>query len=600
MRGRSRGSQVVASGDVLTSGVLLLASVSVMVFALVMSNRGLDLLDESFALSLATQPTAAVPSGDVFLYGFLVHPLFLAVGQDIALYRAVGLLALSAASVWALVELERSFRRPGPRQLLPLFLLAGAAMVSVLPALAIRSPQYRSVAVLGMMVVVAGLARASRQQALTGGLAVGVGAVLTFTGKPTTAAVLAVAVAVFLLVTRTRWPTFAVGLVSGSALMAAGVLATSGLNPVALIEFLVRGSAQVREYESFASVSSMLGLRQDELVGSLQAACVLSLVAFVPAVIVALLLRGRPAIRTRCVVLATLVGAVLAAAVAKVSLVDRGLGEQAQPLTLVIAALAVAVLGSQWSSRLPASPLQAHAHRGFRPMVALLLALPYVAAVGTNTLFVYNISQAAAFWTLALALLLLGHRKMRLGLIVVSAGAVVSVVGLTTWISLADRTPGGSDIEASRVVRVAGGTLKVTEGDALALGVLAETRDRYGLSSSTPSIDLTGFAAGYQYQLGTRPLGRPTYYGIFGGATAAARQGLSHVPCEVRAQAWVLFAEDNPFDVSQALVDTGVDVRRDYVAVASFRPSQGDPRWQRLRVSVMRPDSSVPNRMGCP
>ena len=76
--------QFVTAGE-LTMGALALLSVSVLLY---ISDRGLDLADESFYLLLVKSPNDTIGWGSGF--GQVLHPLYLALGKDWVLFRRAG------------------------------------------------------------------------------------------------------------------------------------------------------------------------------------------------------------------------------------------------------------------------------------------------------------------------------------------------------------------------------------------------------------------------------------------------------------------------------------------------------------------------------
>ncbi|WP_310528079.1 hypothetical protein, partial [Nocardioides sp.] len=333
---------------------VVLGCLLLLAFQLWTSGRGLDLLDEAYSLSLASQPAASIRGGDVFLYGFVVHPLFLLAGQHIATYRVLGLVILVAAALWMVVEVELNLRVRGvhvARSSRAVMILVVA--VSTISVLAVRSPGYRSVALVGMMLAIAALARMSRGRPASGGLVLGIAGVLVFTGKPTSAAALAVAAAIFLIVERSAGLRALLWMALGLALSVVGLSLMSGLTPVGLYGFLLRGYAQVSAYDSYQSVWSMLGLGAFNLQTSIRAAVVLWLLLVVPAAIVFVLLsRLAPGVRVVGTLIVLVLGTAAATWVAMQGLVEQGFGVQVQPVTLAIPMVALLLLARhRWWSR---------------------------------------------------------------------------------------------------------------------------------------------------------------------------------------------------------------------------------------------------------
>jgi hypothetical protein len=279
------------------------------------------------------------------------------------------------------------------------------------------------------------------------------------------------------------------------------------------------------------------------------------------------------------------------------------LGEQVQPLTLLTLLMTAAVLAERWQHQRgrPAGPSERAAPWS---LLGVLMVMPYVLAVGTNTLFAYAMAQAAVFWTLALAVaLVIGAARLspdaQQERAVAGMGVVLAVLALVMGVSTAAAGLGPSSTSARVPVQVGDGHLWMSSNDATSLGAVADLRRRYSLDDSTPSIDLTGILPGYQLQLGTRPLGRPSYYGFFPGARQAALYGLSLASCQDRGRAWLLYAPDNPSDISPAHTRGVLNLGTDYEEVGAFHPSQGPPSWRKLTVQVLRPRDVVPSKIGC-
>ncbi len=235
-------------------------------------------------------------------------------------------------------------------------------------------------------------------------------------------------------------------------------------------------------------------------------------------------------------------------------------------------------------------------------MVLTLLACPYVATVGTNTNFTPTMTQAAVFWALALvtSVPLVARTRPRAARLVLPVGLLVvstTLVAEVVW--FADVLEGRGVREGSVVTPVLGGHLAVEPDTATVLTGLEAVSARYSLTDR-PAVDLTGYGAGYQLALGTRPLGRASFFGAFAGVERGAARALAHETCRDRADAVVLYAPDNPLDVSGALDSWGVDLATDYEVVLQFHPTHGEARVQRQTVEVLLPGPRVAAALGCP
>jgi hypothetical protein len=155
------------------------------------SGRGLDLTDEIFYLIWARDPDAYQLVYQPF--GYLLHPLFQAVGGNLQAYRLAGFAITAGAGAFLAASLRGASRSPVA------FPVYGAAAALTIFYPWIVTPSYNSLANVGAMLTIAGILRAleaSPRARVTGALAAAVGLCLAAFGKPP---LFAIAVVVILL-----------------------------------------------------------------------------------------------------------------------------------------------------------------------------------------------------------------------------------------------------------------------------------------------------------------------------------------------------------------------------------------------------------------
>ncbi len=568
-----------------------------------LSGRGLDMLDEAFSLTLIAHPQAAMTGGDVFTYGMVLHPLYEFLGQDVALFRLVGLVLVVSASMWMAHESLRLLAGEGvvlhPFAVTAV-VLSVAAGTTTAYAFGARTIGYRTVCLLGMMTAVAGIARLLRGASMPGSMVVGGSLGVVFMGRPTGAVALLCLVALTLVACR-QWSIRVLGGVAlGAALFTAAFWFITGVDPGSAAAFVIRGYRQVSLYDSYRSLPDMLGLGQFGIASTPTGLIVFGAILLLPVGIALLLVRAQRVPLWVGMTVALLVGTAVASYVGVAGLAPRGFGAQVQTVLFVLPALALTmwVLRGTWQSL----GLLRAASRPVSVLVALLLALPYLAAVGTNTRFGYVMAQASVFWVLALAVVAArtGPEWLDTNQSVLATSAFsLAAVSVVVAVGVADTGLDGADAIQTERSRVEGGSLLLKHADAFALDRLRAVRQEYDLTQGTPSIDLTGVEPGYQLALGTRPLGRGAYYGFFRGAVRAATLGLGLESCEDRAAAWLLYAPGNPADISRAHVGDVLDLTTDYEVVTTVTPGQGGQEARAMTVEVLRPTPRVRAKLGC-
>lgn len=580
------------------------------------ADLGLDRVDESYVLAYIANPDASRAAGEVNLFGFLLHPLYALIGEDIATFRRLFVVLVAILAAWAADECSRCSGQlldwPSARSARWLISI-GAAAVSVTSfTFGLRSPSYYTVVLAGLLVVVVGICRVLRGRTSLGAALLAVGWWLVFAGKPSSAAALAIVVCAALAVCRALSVRVAASGLVAVAFVSVIVLVLVRMSPGDLVVFLAGGVRQDQLLGGHVDVLPLLGLSTGPVMGLVVFGTPIALAG-----VAALeLVRSRAVHRSLNASLLIGIAAVGIGVVGLPGLVDRGLGQQIAPLALVLPlfgvwAVARLIVTNRADNQGPDNQVPdnqvARAAADRRTVIALALflaCLPYVEAVGSNSPFTGAMSQAALFWVLAtvvgVGVVTASHPRSdldgvedELPRITVVLAVAFAVTGLSMATVLTNGGPGRSLLSASEAVHVAGGTLRLPPEEAVVAQDLGRVGHSAGLTPDTPVVDLTGISAGYAFQLGGRPLGRESFMGVFPGAPDAAAYALAQNSCRDLANAWVLWAPGNPFDVSAKVLLGGRRIPGDYEPVGSFTPVQGPASWQVLTVQVLRPTVSA-------
>jgi hypothetical protein len=163
--------------------------------------RGIDLTDEGYYLNSMSLPFRYKATYSQF--GFLLHPIYVAVGGDLILLRLVGVLLLALAAAFflsAFLDLP-VIRSSLPRTALVIVAVGGACTVLLGYSKWIPTPNFNSLNLVGVLIIFGGWLRmlampedaASQWTGRPGAIfAFAVGFAIVALAKPTTAAVLAI------------------------------------------------------------------------------------------------------------------------------------------------------------------------------------------------------------------------------------------------------------------------------------------------------------------------------------------------------------------------------------------------------------------------
>lgn len=573
-----------SSPDLLMAGVIAAATIA---FVCGMSWRGLDLMDESYSLRLTQFPDASKPAGEPYLVGFLLHPVLQLCQGDIGAFRLLGFAvtaavsALTARSVLGVYGAHS--HGTSLRRVVVLVCVSTSLMVYQLE---IRVPSYRSVTVLGLLVATAGVAMVLRRRAWPGGVVLGLGGWLAFSGKPTSAALLAAVVLTMVVSRRLPWQA-AVGALASAAGGAAVTLAIAGLSPAEATWYLRNGARLVTLLSAYPDVLTILG-------GSgVRPFALLLLGTPFALLFVVLLVRHRTDggdCGPRLVPALVLVASAAAVATGGIAaFAPRTLGYQMLAFGVLLL-LPVVHLG--WGHLREMFP------RGSaRVMAVVLLLMPYAYAIGSNRDVLTTTGMAAVFWALLCGVAVLHADAASSPDDPPAAGISLLFVALVPAVVVAvafgDGPEGPELSRAGTAAPVAGGSLRLDPETAAVMTMLHEVAAREGVTRDTPVVDLSGMGAGYALGLGGRPLGRAHFYAFRDGNPSAAF-ALSMVPCIQRAGAWLVVADVE--GIRPAWAEDWGAARATYRAAASFSALRyGAVR----RFDVLVPGPRTAAALGC-
>jgi hypothetical protein len=504
-------------------------------------------------------------------FGCIYRPLYEIVQYDIGLARCINLIiiiGLAALCINCLLVNLGKNKTKGLvfKNVLPLS--CGVFISLFAPFLEMRfTPSYNTLALQGILVTIIGVFLAKKSSWLPLFL-IAVGGVLTFLGKPTSAAFLASVILAYLIINRSI------------SLQQLGMLLLLALLVMGAAIFMVEGSLTrfVQKYIALAEISQKISPMYD----------------FWNVVRV-----SKPPIKLRQILICFLFMAIL------VWLAKRSLDQKSKEVTLVSVGITLLVflvilglirLPPIWIDEIGlqilAFPLAAAALFRFQtgknpmtmlhlPLVILLLLLPYVYVFGTGRAYWDNMPGASFFWFLAgvpflsacLSYDQIGKVLVPWTLMALLAGACI--------VSIAEKNPYRQNIPLSEMkvkFKPTGALfgIMVEEERAKFFAELQIKATRAGLSPGTNLIDLTGSFPGTALVLDLVPMGSPWLSGGYEGSNEVASLLLERVDRGKLHNAWVLLAPDSPRSLDPKILSRlGLRFPQDYVEVFSVVLPEG-------------------------
>ncbi|WP_156459872.1 MULTISPECIES: hypothetical protein [unclassified Mesorhizobium] len=579
-----------------------LATLAVVAWMLLLARRGIDITDEGFYLNWIAAPGTYPVS--VTLFGFVYHPIYRLLGGDIVLLRQANIvLTFGFAWVFCAALLFRHPVRPDamPAWVRTIITAAMAAGSFSFFYYWLVTPSYNGLTLQAVTIVAAGIVLADRQPSrvsVAGWATIGIGGALAFLAKPSTAAALAVLVALYIPAAG----KFNVRMASVSVLTAALLLLIASL--------LIDGSPQGTYWRLKAGLTSF------DALGSGQAQTLFrwekfglapkAKIGFAIGTLTTFVGVCLCASRNRAVII---LGFLVPAAVAMFELAlifglwlpnIRPADFDAKimlsiPLGAAVACL-VLIRGEIFSKAVV---------RRLALSIALLM-LPYAFVFGTADNYWSRSVAAGLFWVASVVpLLLLVVERVGSWRPLLPVAMLCQLVAFLAAYAASEapyRQPQPLRLN-TQVTNVGGSKLLLEDGFARYFNETTKLIEHAGFTAGTPMIDLTGHSPTVLYTIGAKPIGEAWIIGGYPGSDRVAEEAVARVPCTEREAAWLLVEPGGPRSISAAVIHHfGMNVDTDYEVVGEITTPAGNgsygqkPRLQRILKPTEVNNSHCPSK----
>ena len=563
--------------------LILTASLGVAVFflytVLKYCHYGIDFTDEGFYLNWISNPWIYPASTSQF--GFIYHPLFRLVDEDIALLRQVNILVtLGLGWIMFVIFLKQlASSENGKTNLSHQYIWVAAFLLSIGSLAYLKTwlltPSYNTLTLQSLLITATGFLNSRKESSfssIAGWILIGAGGWLAFMAKPTTAAALAIVITLALVFNR----ELNLKLLCLSAATAIVLLLFSAL----VIDSSL--SAFFYRFEQGAALTAIMGgghslsssLRWDSLIlQALEERFFLTAIGFVFLLLymshstkimvelarIYLLL----AILFLCIWVLSNPGSV-----ALVHFKFLGLAPGVILLSSALAYLAIANIHifEQIDRKLLVSAL-------------VFLIFPYVYVFGTRNHYWIAAAGSTVFWVLSGATLMgmLSDNSTRKSLTSISVATLLITVALVhTGLEYPYRQPSplrGNNNDVNFTGHP--GKLTVSVDSAEYIQRLNSLASNQGFTPGTPVLDLTGRSPTAVYAMGAKAIGQAWMIGGYSGSDSLTIEALKQVPCKEIAASWILIELSGPRALDRKILSHyGIDFSSDYQFAGSVDSPQ--------------------------
>ncbi len=560
-----------------TTALSIIGTATVLIWAMKYCSYGIDFTDEGFYLVWLSNPFLYDISASQF--GFIYHPLYVALGGNIAELRQANIL-INFGLGWVLVCVFLVSLAPEVRESrLVLNTVAAGIGTSTIVILNtwLPTPNYNGLAFQSLLVTCIGLIWAERNcgiKSLFGWGIIGLGGWLTFMAKPSTASALGIVVLVFLVASRKfSFRPFLLTLATAVGLLLLSALLIDG-SVSGFVERIFLGVDAGRMMGGGHTVSQMLRIDSFRLRTPGKRAILLMLVIVSLAMIWAS--SRRPGAAITSFILSAIFLAVTAVLALGMVHKTTGLGEYEGILILGVA-LPAAFTGLLLGKLSPLKSLSTP----HWAMAVLFVVIPYIYAFGTNRNYWQNAVWVGIFWLLSGMTLLGPVMRERLTLsfmlpLTLATQATTAVL-LNRGLEQPQRQDQPLRLNESVVeIGTQRSNLILSPTFAAYLADAKAVARSGGFRPHTPLIDLSGRSPGVLYALGAESIGQAWTIGGYPGSLALAEAALKRVSCEKIAVAWVLFEPDGPNSIpTEVMPALGAAFPGNYRRVGTWQAAEG-------------------------
>lgn len=559
------------------------------------AHYGLDLTDESFYLVWISNPF--IYDASVTQFGFIYHPLYRLLGNDLVALRQANILITFLLS-WALMDLVLKMALHGVATPRPfrLIISCGFAVASMTAfSLWLTTPSYNSLNLQALLIAAIGMLQASRDSSTAstfGWVLIGLGGWLCFMAKPSSAAALAAWALLYLALTRKlglRLLTLTLPITVAMLVLSALLIDGSLTGFVQRIRDALELGSHLDSGHSLTEVFrvddfTLTSLERDLL---LVAALGIFLSTY-------LLSSSRGIWQIVAVGLAMIPFTTILAVTSDRFQLHWGLGYFQNLLMWAVFFSATAF----YAIHVRPSAVKAGGYH--EPLTAIaLFSMPYIYAFGSNGNYWWVGGFAGIFW-LAAALIAMGPlvRKQNSALVLMPTLLIMQAM-------TAGLVQSGVERPYRQTQALRTNAFPVEVGHAGSSVLLAESNGRFlteamtltrnaGFEANTPMIDMTGRSPGILYLLKAENIGQAWTMGGYPGSLNLAIAALRRVPCEKLATAWLLQEEKGLGRISPDLVARfGGDVANDYQEAARWTTSDGAGGHRSYVQTLMKPTRTM-------
>ena len=582
----------------------LILTLTIFGFIIKYSAYGIDFTDEGYYLNAISNPFLYKES--VTQFGFVYHPLYLLVNENITYLRRINFLITFLLSYCLVFVFFQSFIIQ-KRKIFEQILIVGIA-TTIFLSINIFTPSYNSLNLQALIIVSIGILLAHQKNNFKNILSytcIGVGGWLTFMAKPSSALVLIIVILIYLILSKKTSSRLIIisSLIGFFFLLLSTQMIDGSISAfIRRIHLGIIYSTKLDHEIGQSFLRTFVFINQnskkfDQLLYTFFSIILIFIISFF--YFFSILIKKKNNIFALLIISLTALAIITFLNSNIINM--NAMFERYQRLQILGVIFACLCINFFVQSNKIEKFTTSHG------ATAIFFALiPYVYAFGTNINYFYKGLDSGIFWILAAFILvipkiILNDKKYKIIIFLVLIIQIITYGYLQIKFESPERQNQPLRLNSSSItINNKGDTLILSKEFASYILYARYISDKAGFVKGDFIIDLSGQSPGLLYLLNATSIGTPWNLGGYTGSLDVAKAVYKTVSCKDISKSWILYEIKGPRSISTDLMKSlGVNFPKQYQYVGSWKTATGSGGYKENRVQELYKPHTNPIFQSC-
>jgi hypothetical protein len=569
----------------LTSSLCLLSTFLILYWVLKFSAYGIDFTDEGYYLNWMSDPFLYKSS--VSKFGYIYHPLYILVDGNITWLRRINSIIIFGLSLILAYLLITKIYNNNQKNKVVLFIISCGISVSSLNVINIQTPSYNDLNFQGLLITSIGILLIDKINLNKNVLAyifIGLGGWLTFMAKPSSALGLGMITLIYLTLSKQLQLRYLlISILTSFILLIISALLIDG----SIILFFKRYifSLELRKLmQSSYGIDKIFRLDNFGLTYKIKFSIFF---IFLILMFVIWFEYKNHKLKNFFLIIITFLILVFTTMIIKTSIefIPQFGRYRNYQIFGVIGACVFTGVYCIISNKIKITDIQ-------WSLIILLIALPYVYAMGTGNNYWLIAGKVSFFWLLMGITVVIptyfNFKRLQFLITIALISHLVTSLNIKERMEKPYRYNEPLRLAKSEIYTTNKHALKISDEFSRYIEDARKITNQSGFKTNTPVIDLSGQSPGLLYLIGAKSIGRAWTIGGYKGSLQRAKAEYKLVNCNDLANSWVIYEKDGPRRIStNLLASVGAKFPDQYQFMGSWQTAKGAGGYKKARTQQL-------------